>query len=95
MRVGAVIDVLSGIHRTHDIAALWSHEETGNAWTYTRDKAVAAWARDQGIPWHEIPQHGVQRPLVSRNGWAVAWDRQMAEAIVDPPFSLRRHRLQI
>ena len=88
VRVGPVVDVLSDLHRRHRIATLWSHEETGNAWTFARDKAVAAWTRDQGISWHEIPQHGVQRRLASRNGWALAWDRQMAETIVDPPLAL-------
>jgi deoxyribodipyrimidine photo-lyase len=88
IRIGAVTDVLADIQRTHGIAALWSHEETGNAWTFARDTAVAAWARDTGTPWHEMPQHGVQRRLGNRNGWALAWDRQMAEAIVDPPLAL-------
>jgi deoxyribodipyrimidine photo-lyase len=88
MRTGTVVDVLSEFHRAQGIAALWSHEETGNAWTFARDTAVAAWACTHNIPWQEIPQHGVQRRLGSRNGWALAWDRQMAEAIVDPPLAL-------
>jgi deoxyribodipyrimidine photo-lyase len=88
VRIGAVVDVLMELQRTHGIGAIWSHEETGNAWTFARDRAVADWARTHSIPWHEIPQHGAQRRLASRNGWALAWDRQMAEAIVDPPRAL-------
>ena len=88
VRVGSVIDVLADLHRRHGIAALWSHEETGNAWTFARDKAVAAWIREQRIIWQEIPQHGVQRRLAGRDGWALAWDRQMAEVIVGPPLAL-------
>ncbi len=88
VRVGEVVDLLDEINRSQVINALWSHEETGNAWTFARDKAVGVWARERGIDWHEIPQHGVQRRLGSRNGWAMAWDRQMAEAIVDPPLAL-------
>jgi deoxyribodipyrimidine photo-lyase len=88
VRVGSAIGVLETIRQSHDIAALWSHEETGNAWTYARDKAVAAWARSHNIPWHEIPQHGVIRRLSNRNGWAAAWDRQMAEAIAAKPPEL-------
>ncbi len=89
VRTGAIVDVLADIRRAHGIAALWSHEETGNAWTFARDRAVAAWARTNGIAWHEIPQFGVQRRLTSRNGWAAAWDRQMSEEIVDPPPALQ------
>jgi deoxyribodipyrimidine photo-lyase len=88
VRVGSVVETLDDIRRSHGIAALWSHEETGNAWTFARDKAVAAWAQSNAIPWHEIPQFGVQRRLTSRNGWAQAWDRQMSESIVEPPRAL-------
>ena len=88
IRVGSAVDVLEIIRLSQGIAALWSHEETGNAWSFARDKEVAAWARMHSVPWHEIPQFGVQRRLRNRNGWAAAWDRQMSEAIVDPPRSL-------
>jgi deoxyribodipyrimidine photo-lyase len=88
LRIGGVIDVFEEIRQRHGIAALWSHEETGNGWTFARDKAVATWASSHGIPWHESPQHGVVRRLGNRNGWATAWDRQMAEPITPPPQRL-------
>ncbi len=78
VRVGPVVEVLEDLHRRAGMAALWSHEETGNGWTYRRDRAVAAWLRENGIPWHEIQQHGVIRRLGSRGGWAGKWDRFMA-----------------
>jgi len=89
IRIGDILDTLDAIHQSHGIAALWSHEETGNAWTFARDKAVSAWTRENAIPWHEIPQHGVIRRLGSRNGWAAAWDRQMAEPLTPPPLTLQ------
>lgn len=67
---------------------LWSHEETGNAWTYARDKRVAAWTKGHQTPWHEITQTGVVRRLGSRNGWASHWDRVMAEPITPAPKSI-------
>ena len=88
VRVAPVLDVLEELRQSHGIAALWSHEETGNAWSFARDKAVLAWARSHGIPWHEIPQFGVKRRLSDRNGWAASWDQQMSETIVDPPRAL-------
>jgi deoxyribodipyrimidine photo-lyase len=88
VRFGNAVDVLGHIHGQFGIAALWSHEETGNGWTFARDKAVSAWAQAHDIPWHELRQTGVVRRLVSRNGWAQAWDRQMAEATVEPPPGL-------
>ena len=85
---GDVVAVLQKIHQRHGIAALWSHEETGNGWTYARDKAVAAWAREAGVPWHEQPQTGVIRRLKTRRGWARAWDRRMAEPLTARPAAL-------
>ncbi|MEO1602333.1 MAG: deoxyribodipyrimidine photo-lyase [Pseudomonadota bacterium] len=85
VRVGTVTDVLEVLHAETPIEALWSHEETGNAWTYRRDQQVAAWCRARGIPWHEERNHGVQRRLKSRDGWAKAWDRLMAEPVALSP----------
>ncbi len=86
--VGEAVARLEGIRQSHGIAALYSHEETGNASTYARDLAVKAWAAQHGIVWHEPRQFGVQRRLKSRNGWAKAWDRDMAEPITPPPDAL-------
>jgi deoxyribodipyrimidine photo-lyase len=78
VRVGDAVQVLSDLHRDIGVSELWSHQETGNGWTYERDKRVRAWCRAQGIAWHEPRQNGVLRPLRDRNGWAKAWDRFMA-----------------
>ena len=88
IRIGNAVDVLEEIHSAHGIAGLWSHEETGNGWSFARDVSVGAWARERGVAWHELPQHGVQRRLKNRNGWAAAWDRQMAEPQSDSPAAL-------
>jgi deoxyribodipyrimidine photo-lyase len=80
--------VLDHLRETYGIAALWSHEETGNGWTYARDLAVGAWAKSHNIQWHEHRQTGVIRRIKSRNGWAKAWDRDMAEPVTPPPNML-------
>lgn len=88
IRTGDALEVLQHLAATHRIAALWSHEETGNSWTFSRDKVVADWARTTGIPWHERRQHGVERRMKSRDGWAQRWDRFMAEPVIAPPHAL-------
>ncbi|PRX35058.1 deoxyribodipyrimidine photo-lyase [Meinhardsimonia xiamenensis] len=88
IRIGDAVDVLSEIHRAQGIAALWSHEETGNLWSYARDRRVAGWARARGIPWHELPQAGVVRRLPSRDGWADCWEAEMSSPLVPPPRAL-------
>lgn len=88
VRVGDVIETLETIRASHGIAGLWSHQETGNGWTFDRDIAVGRWCRGQGIPWMEERQDGVIRRLRSRDGWARAWDRFMAEPLTPPPAAL-------
>ena len=89
VRVGDAVAIFRELHTRHGVASLWSHEETGNGWTYARDVAVGAWAREAGVPWREPRQFGVIRRLKSRNGWANAWDRDMAEPITMPPRALQ------
>ncbi len=88
VRVGEAVDTLEDIRRTHGIAALWSHEETGNDWTFSRDRAVGAWAQSHAIAWNEFRQDGVVRRLDDRDGWARRWDALMAEPTWTPPRAL-------
>lgn len=87
--MGDAVAIFRQLHQNHGVTGIWSHEETGNNWTYARDRAVAAWARDSGVPWHEVPQFGVVRRLKARDGWARAWDRRMAEPITPSPLALQ------
>ena len=81
IRVGEAVDVFEALRRDHAITHLVSHEETGNGWTYARDRAVGDWARAQGVSWQELPQSGVVRRLRGRDGWAGARDRFMAQPL--------------
>lgn len=92
IRRGEAVAVLEALRQQHAIAALWSHEETGNDWSFARDRAVAAWARTHGIAWHERRQFGVIRGLRDRHGWARKWQALMRRppspappALPDPP----------
>ncbi|WP_028031097.1 deoxyribodipyrimidine photo-lyase [Gemmobacter nectariphilus] len=85
VRQGSVVEILAALKRHGALSALWSHEETGNDWTFQRDREVAAWCRDNGVPWHELQNHGVWRRLKSRDGWAERWDRLMAQPCAGPP----------
>jgi deoxyribodipyrimidine photo-lyase len=88
VRRGEAVPVLEELRQQNRIAALWSHEETGNAWTFARDRAVAEWTRAHGIPWHERRQFGVIRGLRDRSGWARKWDRLMRRPPLPTPERL-------
>jgi deoxyribodipyrimidine photo-lyase len=81
------IEALARIHEAWPFDTLVSHEETGPGWSWTRDRAVAAWCRDRGVVWHEHPQSGVIRRLKDRRGWAARWHARMVAPIV--PVSAR------
>ena len=75
IRQGVAVTELARLCRRHKITRIISHEETGNGWTYARDRQVAAWARANGIDWQELPQCAVVRRLQSRDGWQGARNR--------------------
>ena len=85
VRQGDVVSVFNSLLKSFKIFSIFSHEETGNKWTYNRDRRVASWCRSNGIEWVEFQQHGVQRKLKSRHGWAKAWDRHMGETCTVTP----------
>lgn len=87
-RVGDVLDVLETLHRQTSFSDLQSHEETGNAATYARDRRVRAWTRERGIRWSEATQFGVVRRLRTRDGWAKRWDVRMRRDLIAPPTEI-------
>jgi len=42
VRVGAMPQLLGDLQREFNVTHLFSHEETGPGWRYTRERAVAA-----------------------------------------------------
>ena len=73
VRTGEVTEVLAQLHTLAPFEHLYSHEETGNAATFERDKAVARWCRAQAVTWQELAQFGVVRRLSDRNHWLRHW----------------------
>lgn len=88
VRSGDIITVLEDIRSRCGTFVLWSHEETGNGQTYTRDRAVLAWCRSNGIRWNEIQQLGVIRRLKSRDRWSERWEETMGVALSRGPIRL-------
>src|SRR5450830_1983941 len=83
-----IVDALQHIRQSHQIAGLWSHEETGNGATFEIDRAVASWCKVHQVSWHEIPQHGVVRRLKNRNVWNANWECQMQQALAVLPTNI-------
>jgi deoxyribodipyrimidine photo-lyase len=88
IRMGSLPGVFDTLHRERPITALFSHEETGNDVSYARDKRVAHFCREKGIPWHEFPQTGVVRRLSARDGWAQRWEARMRAPVLPAPRAI-------
>ena len=83
-----VIPVFESIRQTHGIAAIYAHEETGNAITYARDREIIRWTHIHGIPFREFPDNGVIRRLRTREGWARKWEARMSRPLIERPLAL-------
>lgn len=88
VRVGEAVPVLDRLCRANGISRIVSHEETGNLWTFARDRAVADWARRAGIDWTELPQQGVVRRLPARAEWGARRDAFVAAGPIPAPVAL-------
>jgi deoxyribodipyrimidine photo-lyase len=89
LRIGEAVQVLESLRREWGVTHLFSHEETGPAWSYARDISVNRWSRIQGVQWQEFPQTGVVRRLRSRDGWAARWVQRMEAAQIANPVCFR------
>lgn len=88
IRFGPAVDVLKALRAETGANWLVSTEETGNAWSFARDRAVAAWAAGQGLRWQELPQSAVRRGRHDRDGWAAYRNRLMAQDPLPAPGGL-------
>lgn len=86
--VGEAVPTFEALRRVGPFG-LWAHEETGNALTFARDRAVRRWARDRGVEFRELPSGGVVRGLRDRDLWDRIFDARLAEPLLAPPEALR------
>jgi len=83
IHTGELPEVLMQLWREAPFSGLYSHEETGNGFTYARDLKVGAWCQANGVMWREFAQFGVVRRLKNRNQWQGEWEKHMASPTQD------------
>lgn len=88
LRKGDAVAELSRLCAAHGVTRMVSHEETGNAWTFARDRRVADWTAANGICWLELPQSGVVRRLRGRDGWQGLRNGFMRQPLSEAPRAL-------
>ena len=85
-KIGNIIDILNEINDKYEITRLLSHEETGNSWSYERDKNVKKWCNSLKIEWHECPNNGVIRNLKNRDFWTRERNLRMRIPLSESPI---------
>lgn len=88
IRTGSAENIFQKLYEELGPFNLWSHEETGNDWTYKRDLNVAAWCKNQKIKWTEYPANGVVRRLKSRDQWSKLRNERISSPLISAPQSM-------
>ncbi len=66
----------------YKVEGVYSHQETGLANTFTRDRNVAALLKENRIPWHESQTGAVIRPCNDRSEWDARWKSHMRAQLI-------------
>ena len=85
IRVGNVQDVIKELMEIFHIQAIYSHEETGNKWTFQRDQKLRCFTKKERINWYEFRQVGVFRGLKTRRNWSSKWEQHMSQELIKKP----------
>lgn len=88
---GDAIEALEWLHSKTGFSDIFSHEETGNLWTYKRDIKVKKWCSEKNILWHESPCNGVVRKLKSRDEWSTIHQARISQSILLKPNAIDWH----
>jgi deoxyribodipyrimidine photo-lyase len=84
-RQGKILKVFEDLRTEFRINAIYCHQETGNAWTFERDKSVRSWGRVNGIKILEYQNNSIVRGLLDRDNWAANRDKFMSKCILAKP----------
>ncbi|WP_269614459.1 FAD-binding domain-containing protein [Prochlorococcus marinus] len=85
IKVGNIKDVIKDFTERFHVKGIYSHEETGNEWTFKRDKDLKSFTNNENINWYEYRQFGVFRALKKRKNWSQKWEQHMSEKLINNP----------
>ena len=81
LRVGNIQDVIKEFTERFNVKGIYSHEETGNEWTFRRDQDLRLFMKNERIIWYEYRQFGVFRGLKTRKSWSQEWEQHMSQEL--------------
>ena len=81
IRTGDAIETFKEISKSFKIMGIYSHQETGDYFTYKRDQKIRNWAIKNNIPWKEYLQFAVFRGKTNRDFFANNWKKHIEKNI--------------
>lgn len=91
VRSGDILGVLKELREQTGFEHVFAHQETGNDWTYQRDRRVIDWCEQAGVAFQEWSNFGVVRRLRNRDIWDKAWRDVMRDASLPEPIAVEPH----
>ena len=85
IRTGEVIKIFEEISNKFNVKGIYSHQETGDYYTYKRDQQVRSWAVMKKIIWKEYLQFCVFRGNLDRNNWSKKYQKTMDRKLFKQP----------
>jgi len=77
------LSVFKNIQSLHGNFKVFSHQETGILKTFKRDLQLKKYFQNEKLNWIEVPQIGIQRARINRDGWIEAWRKQVNKPIIN------------
>jgi len=87
---GELLKILTNIRKEWEFDSIYSHEETGNHWTFQRDLSLKKWCLENEVEWDEAYQTGVVRRLKKRvDRTSIIQERLFNSVALDEPSDLK------
>jgi deoxyribodipyrimidine photo-lyase len=83
---GEAMNVFNLLTGAMPVAAVYSYLETGNRFTFDRDKSVAGLLKSREIRWFEFEADGIKRGIKHRNGWAEHIAQVFGKPLAEPDW---------
>tara|TARA_B000000475_G_scaffold39340_1_gene29145 strand:- start:2928 stop:4424 length:1497 start_codon:yes stop_codon:yes gene_type:complete len=82
---GDIESVFNSINQNFNIEKIFSHQETGELKSFSRDRRAATLFKSQSIIWNESQSNGVFRGLKNRDDWTKKWNAYMFKERIHNP----------
>ena len=86
IRVGNIQDLIKEFMKIFVVKGIYSHEETGNEWTFKRDQDLRRFTKNEKINWYEYRQFGVFRGLKTRLNLLAIYKDALQNLPLKPPM---------